>query len=463
MYKLYYQFPNTWFGDCMPFGKDGKFYLYHQRDTRKPGPFGEPFGWSLATTTDFVHYEDHGIAIPGGTEEEQDQYIFAGTVFEAEGLYHAMYTGFNREYAKQGKDPQVLMKATSKDLYHWEKNDEKLVAPQPGYDPEDWRDPFVMWNEEKQEYLMILGARKKSPHINRGCTVFFTSKNLHDWKFQGDFWAPNIYSMHEMPDLFKMGDWWYLIISEYSEKNKIVYRRSKSLDGPWTAPIDDAFDGRCYYAGRTAFDGKRRVLFGWVNTRDTWKDDAHWTWGGTFVPHEIYQREDGSLGAKIPDSVLEAFETPRVLAKDHTLHTVDSSEELPLAQIRDKFCKFEARVKFSEGTRSFGVRVKQNETTGESYDFRLLVGENRLYFDRIPCIPSDVNNKGLERPIQLKAGKEYLIQIIVDDDIATIYIDGVALNVRMYNENQSGHGISMYVTDGTLEILEANISDRLIK
>lgn len=136
---------------------------------------------------------------------------------------------------------------------------------------------------------------------------------------------------------------------------------------------------------------------------------------------------------------------------------------MPLAQIRDKFCKFEARVKFSEGTRSFGVRVKQNETTGESYDFRLLVGENRLYFDRIPCIPSDVNNKGLERPIQLKAGKEYLIQIIVDDDIATIYIDGVALNVRMYNENQSGHGISMYVTDGTLEILEANISDRLIK
>ena len=91
------------------------------------------------------------------------------------------------------------------------------------------------------------------------------------------------------------------------------------------------------------------------------------------------------------------------------------------------------------------------------------VGENRLYFDRIPCIPSDVNNKGLERPIQLKAGKEYLIQIIVDDDIATIYIDGVALNVRMYNENQSGHGIGMYVTDGTLEILEANISDRLIK
>ena len=43
MQKLYYQFPETWFGDCMPFGHGDKFYLYHQRDTRKPGPFGEPF------------------------------------------------------------------------------------------------------------------------------------------------------------------------------------------------------------------------------------------------------------------------------------------------------------------------------------------------------------------------------------------------------------------------------------
>ena len=59
----------------MPFGHGDKFYLYHQRDTRKPGPFGEPFGWDLATTSDFVHYEDCGVAIPRGTDEEQDQFI----------------------------------------------------------------------------------------------------------------------------------------------------------------------------------------------------------------------------------------------------------------------------------------------------------------------------------------------------------------------------------------------------
>ena len=54
MYQLYYQPEGIWVGDIMPYGKEGQFYVYHQRDTRNPGPFGEPFGWALATTKDFT-------------------------------------------------------------------------------------------------------------------------------------------------------------------------------------------------------------------------------------------------------------------------------------------------------------------------------------------------------------------------------------------------------------------------
>ena len=59
---LFYQPKDVWVGDVMPFGKDGTFYLYHQRDTRDPAPLaeGQPFGWSLATTQDFVTYQEHG-------------------------------------------------------------------------------------------------------------------------------------------------------------------------------------------------------------------------------------------------------------------------------------------------------------------------------------------------------------------------------------------------------------------
>ena len=55
----------------MPFGKGDTFYLFHQRDTRKPCPFGEPFGWDLATTKDFVTYEDCGTAILRGDDTKQ--------------------------------------------------------------------------------------------------------------------------------------------------------------------------------------------------------------------------------------------------------------------------------------------------------------------------------------------------------------------------------------------------------
>ena len=39
MYQLYYQPEGIWVGDIMPYGKEGQFYVYHQRDTRNPGPF----------------------------------------------------------------------------------------------------------------------------------------------------------------------------------------------------------------------------------------------------------------------------------------------------------------------------------------------------------------------------------------------------------------------------------------
>lgn len=68
--KLYCQFPGTWFGDCMPFGKGDEFFLFHQRDNRNP----EPFGWDLATTKGFVDYRDCGVAVPRGGDDEQDQF-----------------------------------------------------------------------------------------------------------------------------------------------------------------------------------------------------------------------------------------------------------------------------------------------------------------------------------------------------------------------------------------------------
>jgi beta-fructofuranosidase len=57
-------------------------------------------------------------------------------------------------------------------------------------------------------------------------------------------------------------------------------------------------------------------------------------------------------------------------------------------------------------------------------------------------------NIGLDRPILLKPEKIYAICLIVDDTIGTLYVNDVALNVRMYK--RPGEGISISVTDGAL-------------
>ena len=105
------------------------------------------------------------------------------------------------------------MHAISHDLKNWEKtNDAVTFTPQPGYDPDDWRDPFVLWDDEENQYILILGTRLAGDkHRQTGRTVYFTSTDLTNWTFEGDFWAPDLFTMHEMPDLFKIGEWWYLI------------------------------------------------------------------------------------------------------------------------------------------------------------------------------------------------------------------------------------------------------------
>ena len=355
--------------------------------------------------------------------------------------------------AKLISDAQVLMSAVSDDLLKWEKNG-KFVLPAPeGYDGNDWRDPFILWEEESQQYIMILGARKiDKKKVRTGRTVWFTSKNLNEWKFEGDFWAPDLFSMHEMPDLFKMGDWWYLLTTEYSERSKTVYRMSHSLNGPWSAPIDDAFDGRAYYAARSCSDGEHRYLFGWAATKTGADDMNSWDWGGTFVCHEVYQRPDGTLGVKLPDCMLPAFKTEDSLsASQIEMKTLDSLQEHFITNVSENFYMIEMDIAFSEHTRMFGIRLCEDAETGDAYKFEANLAENRIYFDRTPNQPwYRYFDKGLERPLYLKPNQRYHIRVIVDDTIAVIYIDGVALTTRMYAK--AGQGVNVYVVDGNLTV-----------
>ena len=105
---LFYQPKDVWVGDVMPFGKDGTFYLYHQRDTRDPAPLaeGQPFGWSLATTQDFRDVPGTRNGDPPRRRRRPRPVHLRRNRLRGKREVRAFYTGFNRNYLREGKTSQ---------------------------------------------------------------------------------------------------------------------------------------------------------------------------------------------------------------------------------------------------------------------------------------------------------------------------------------------------------------------
>ena len=445
---MYYKPENGVLADVIPYYENGKFYLYYLRDYRNKEACGEGVPWVLLTTDDFVHFEDFGEVVPRGKENEQDLYIFTGSVIKGnDEKYYIFYTGHNPHYINMGKPQEVIMLAVSDDKVHWEKqNGFDLGAPD-GYEKDDFRDPFVFFDESIGQYRMILAARKaEGEFYRRGCLLSYTSCDLTNWTIaEKPFYEPEAFYMHECPDYFKMGDWYYLLFSEFNDKFCTHYRMSKSPCGPWLTPEFDTFDNRSFYAAKTAADkAGRRYLFGWNPTREEERDYSMWQWGGNLVVHEICQRADGTLYVRQPDSVKAAFgvgkEKPvtainRWAEKQGDTFVMNGQgfgsvlfDEVPKQGMLS--CKFRY-----QGGGDFGIRLRVSEDYKHAYSVKIDPRNNRLCFDRTERPQADMQFMvESERSVIVEKGKEYELTVCLDGEIAEIYLDGqTAMSVRMYD------------------------------
>src|SRR5262249_32208866 len=156
---------------------------------------------------------------------------------------------------------------------------------------------------------------------------------------------------------------------------------ARSLKGPWLTPREDTFDGRAFYAAKSASDGQRRFLFGWNPTRTDSKDDGSWNWGGCLVVHEVYQTQNGSLAVRVPESVNKSFGHP--VSFDGTIHA-PGSYAWKLAGVMPEICKIQASISFEEGTRACGLLLHAGEDGEAAYYIRLEPLGNRFVFDCWP-------------------------------------------------------------------------------
>lgn len=452
--------------DFIPFYWDGAYHLFYLKDYRDVPGHGDGTPWFHLVTSDFVRFADWGEALPRGAEGAQDRWVFTGSVIEAHGTFHIFYTGHNFHFVGTVQPQEAVMHATSSDLCTWTKDEAfRFLAPT-GYEANDWRDPFVFWNEEAGAYWMLLAARNMAgPSRNRGCVALSASADLCHWEVREPFWAPDEYFTHECPDLFRIGDWWYLVYSTFSERCVTHYRMSRSLAGPWLAPANDTFDGRAYYAAKTAGDGQRRFVFGWLPTRDGEKDDGGWQWGGDLVVHELLQQPDGSLTVRMPETVAAAFTSEQAISLQPVLGAwetdgrVDAVGRMSLCTlgVMPEECLIDTTITFAPGTYAAGVLLRADEALEHYYQVRLEPNHQRMVIDRWPR-PGDQPFM-LERPLALRSGTPVHLRLLVSGTNLVVYANNeVALSCRMY-DYPSGH-LGLFASEGQVHFSDIQVRTR---
>ena len=224
-YNLYPAPQDAYVGDTMPFvTDDGTLELYYLYDTDHNGQGYHPI--YKYSTKDLCSYEDHGKVLDFGQLSDPDPAIGTGSVMQdQDGLYHLFYTGHN-DTGNGGKGKECVMHATSTDRENWVKIPEDTFYSPDNYSKDDFRDPEVFWVDEEQCYWLLIAARE---NIEGGVVTKYTSTDLKNWEFQGPIFAPHAQYMLECPDLFRMGDKWYLT---YSWDCVTYYAMSDSMYGP---------------------------------------------------------------------------------------------------------------------------------------------------------------------------------------------------------------------------------------
>lgn len=442
--------------DVIPFYEDGEFKLFYLRDYRDIPTHGEGCPWCLLTTRDLVDYSDCGPVLLRGKESEQDLYVFTGCCIKHGNRYCIFYTGHNPHLRAQGLPEQKVLRAVSDDLIHWEKDHDFVFEAPEWLEMHDFRDPFVFFDDERGRWCMLLAGRVKNdnPVNAKGVTLIAYSDDLVSWTLDKEpFYAPHAYFTHECPDLFKMGKYWYLVFSEFTDKIVTTYRISESPFGPWRTPLVNNFDAHAFYAAKSVSDGKRRIMFGWNCIKMDERDDGFWQWGGTIIPHELVQGEDGTLYVKCPEEIKAAYSAELDVAETFRMGDISSENgvyisggegrNVQMFGCMPENCRIEMTFTAEDNRGDFGLILRADDAQNAYYSVKFEPKFNRLAMDKQPRRDNTLHIQAdTERYCPVVPGEVNTLTVIAEGSVLEVYVnDKVAMSARMFDLKEGNFGI----------------------
>jgi beta-fructofuranosidase len=446
----------TWVGDPMPYYDGKSFRVFYLEDLRDRDVGFHP--WSLLTTDDFVDYKYEGIVIPYAKDPD-DQELALGTgsvVKDHEGLYHAFYTGHNPR-----KDPkEAIMHATSKDLKVWKKIPEDTFFGSGEYERNDFRDPYVFYNGDDNQYWMLITTRKN----HKGVIALYTSTDLKYWSDKGVFFENDMGtdSNLECPTLIKYGDYWYLSFSDQWPDRVVHYRIADNSKGPFTKPKLDHFDGNGFYAGRLEKDKDNLYLFGWTPTKDGYDDTKNYNWAGNLVVHQLKQKKNGELYPVPVERVVKEVNNHTNLVpinqsktvtatKNHYTFSGKGLEAVTFPEMNGTN-KLTGTIKTNASNQAFGFMFNVRENDIAPLNIVLDAASNELKFFNVPTDRVDKARPESVMPLAMKDNGTIDFTLLIDDTVAVLYVnDQVVLSTRMFSIQNNQWGIFSINSDVAFE------------
>lgn len=444
----YYKPALGYVGDPMPFFDPvtKTFKITYLQDYR-PNPicYHPIYG---VETTDGSSYTSLGELVPCGSQVEQDAAIGTGCVVynEADKTYYQFYTG-NKYKPTSSDNAQVVMLATSQDFKTWKKDRTfYLKGDDYGYDANDFRDPCI-FKDDAGLFHMVISTLKSG----KGTLAEFTSTDLKNWESAGDFMNMQWDRFYECPDVFKMGDWWYLVYSDKTSFMRMVqYFKASTLEGLKSCTAGDAglwpdwregkLDGRAFYAGKTASDGTNRYIWGWSPTRSG-NDNANLgeeepEWGGNLVMQRLIQHEDGTLTLGVPAAVDAKYSTEASVRLMSTIGNVSQSGgEYSLEEgATALFSRLKRHNKITfdvtaTSTSRFAIEFARGVDSESWYSIHVNGDENKANFEK----DGEDAQYLLDCLFSAPEDGVYHVAIYTDQSICTCYInDQLSFTNRIY-------------------------------
>lgn len=457
-------------GDPMPYydkaaGVFRVLYLHDMRDGNST--IYHPI--HQLTTVDGASYTNLNEAVPCGSAAEDDPAIGTGGMIEAGGKYYLYYTGH-----KAASPREVILRATSVDGEHWTKDRSfRLQAPD-GYDRDEFRDPCVFYDDEARLYRMVISTLRDGKSV----LAQYTSADLESWTLAEPFFQNKWGRFYECPDIFKMGDYWYLVYSDKDVTRQVQYfyaptlRELMSMGGdPQFPPRDEGkLEGTQFYAGKTASDGTDRYIWGWCATRQGNLTEGVADWAGALVMHRLVQNADGTLGLDIVpaiDNMLADAAAPVEMSRtDGVEGSADAGYTLKGGQsVRFSRLAYMSKIEFDAqtqpGTAVFGIAFADASDRG--YNYRVYIEDrwSNLKLDRTATADdgtTDRQNINAHSFVPPADGK-YHITVVTDHSVCAVYVNGqYAFTNRIYGEQRNPW--SLFCSDGSVSVSNISYSAR---